>query len=334
MTSLRELARGVPWLAPSLRQASHWLGLSSMQTFSITTYRGSHPWSVAPIRGRRAQVLTRRHVTDVPAAFVADPFLHRTDEGWFMFFEVLRADTWRGEIAVASSPDGLRWTYRGIVLREPFHLSYPHVFAWDGEVYMIPETFEANAVRLYRAVSFPFGWELHSELLAGYPFADASPFLHDGSWWMFAETSPKVDLPEGAAAQDTLRLYGAAELFGPWTEHPASPIVESDARLARPAGRVVKADERLIRFAQDGASVYGLQVRAIEVEELTPTTYRERLVTEDPILGPGDSRWNRGGMHHIDAHQVDGEWFAAVDGWSRQPRPRLGRVHAAQADQR
>lgn len=235
---------------------------------------------------------------------------------------------------MASSSDGHRWTYRGIVLREPFHLSYPHVFAWDGEVYMVPETFEANAVRLYRAVSFPFEWELQGELLAGHPYADASPFVHDGSWWMLVEASPKVGLPAGAAAQDTLRLYGAADLFGPWTEHPMSPIIESDARVARPAGRVVKAGERLIRFAQDGASVYGLQVRAFEIEELTPTSYRERLVTEDPILGPGNRRWNRGGMHHIDAHQVDGEWFASVDGWSRQPRPHVRLAQTSQAVER
>jgi hypothetical protein len=37
-------------------------------------------------------------------------------------------------------------------------------------------------------------------------------------------------------------------------------------------------------------------------------------------------------MHHIDAHQVDGEWLASVDGWSRQPRPHLGRLHASRAD--
>lgn len=318
--------RRVPWLAALVGYTRRQLGLSRMQVFSIATYRGDQPWSVAPVRDQPTELFTRRHVTDVPAAFVADPFLHRTRDGWFMFFEVLRADTGRGEIAVAFSPDGLRWAYRGVVLREPFHLSYPYVFSCEGAVYMVPETFEAQSVRLYRAVSFPDEWVFERELLTGAPFADASPFFHDGRWWMFVETSPKVPLAADAVPANTLRLYQAPSLVGPWIEHPKSPVVDGDHRIARPAGRVVLADGRLVRFAQESTSVYGLQVHALEIEELTPTTYREKPLSDGPILGPGRSHWNRGGMHHIDAHPVDGGWLACVDGWSMQRYPRRGRA--------
>lgn len=319
---LRTYVRRVPWLAAAVRHARRTLGLSRMQVFSITVFRGDQPWTVAPIADRRVQVLTRRHVTDVPAAFVADPFLHRTQDGWFMFFEVLRSDTWRGEIAVATSPDGLQWEYDGIVLAERFHLSYPHVFESDGEVYMIPESFEAEAVRLYRASPFPSQWVFERDLLVGAHYADASPFTHKGRWWMFVETSRKSEITEGTPSGNTLRLYGALNLTGPWTEHPMSPIVVGDVRIGRPAGRVVRADGRLVRFAQESSSVYGLQVHALEIVELTATVYRERPMVEVPVLGPGRNWWNRGGMHHIDAHAVKGGWLASVDGWSMQPEPR------------
>ena len=58
-----------------------------------------------------------------------------------------------------------------MVLREPFHLSFPHVFSFDDEVFMVPETLGAGAVRLYRAIDFPDRWELAGELVRG-DFAD------------------------------------------------------------------------------------------------------------------------------------------------------------------
>ncbi len=45
---------------------------------------------------------------------------------WFTFFEVLSREYGRGEIGLAASVDGFEWQYRQIVLREPFHLSYPN----------------------------------------------------------------------------------------------------------------------------------------------------------------------------------------------------------------
>jgi len=34
---------------------------------------------------------------------------------------------------------GLTWKHLGIALDEPWHLSYPFLFRWEGEVYMMPE---------------------------------------------------------------------------------------------------------------------------------------------------------------------------------------------------
>ena len=46
---------------------------------------------------------------------------------------------------------GRRTLSVSIVLAEPFHLSYPYVFEWQGSHYMIPESGAAKSVRLYRA---------------------------------------------------------------------------------------------------------------------------------------------------------------------------------------
>lgn len=290
------------------------LGVARRREYSIAIWGGEHPCELHPSAARRP-VLTRRDVRDVPAAYVADPFIVRHEATWFMFFEVLRSDTGRGELAVARSDDLVRWAYLGVVLRDAVHLSYPHVFLHDGVAFMVPETSEAGEVRLYRASSFPDAWEPVGTLVAGAPFVDASLLLHEGHWYMFAGTVPDAEY-DGS----DLRLFHSGHLEGPWIEHPASPIVQGDRRLARPAGRVVVHNGGLLRFVQDGATKYGERVFAITIDVLNPMTYRERPYGPQPVIGPGTLGWNSGGMHHVDAHFVDGRWVAAVDGWTYRLR--------------
>jgi hypothetical protein len=281
-------------------------GLVRRSEWAIGIYEGPSPVDLRPADEPDNPVLSRHDVTDVPADFVADPFMLPGPTGWTMFFEVLNRASGRGEIGAATSPDGRRWHYAQLVLVEPFHLSYPYVFAADGERYMIPETADAGGVRLYVADSYPDRWRFVATLVEGHLF-DASVFQHDDRWWMYCGTSPNL-------RNDYLRLFHAPELFGPWQEHPASPVVRADPRSARPAGRVVFDGARPIRFAQDCYHGYGRKVHAFEVVELTPTSYRERPLARS-VLPTSREGWSAVGMHTLDAHRLaDGRWLAVVDG--------------------
>src|SRR5262249_48419621 len=264
--------------------------------WSIAIHSGASPFALAG-----EPVLTREDVgPDV--AFVADPFLIERGGVWHLFFEALFE---RGEIGLAPSRDLRAWAFpRGLALREPFHLSYPHVFEHEGEIFMTPESFAAGAVRLYRANPFPREWEHVADLVPG-TLADPTPFFFGGRWWMFACPRPQH--------HDALALFTAPALAGPWSEHPASPIITGDRRDARPAGRVIAAGGALYRFAQDCVPRYGHAVRAFEITTLAPDRYAEG--EPRTILGVSGEGWNGRGMHHIDAHQLSsGEWIAAVDG--------------------
>ncbi len=177
--------------------------------WSISIYTGDSPFNLKPVR--EGPVITREHVTDIPASFVADPFMVRRDNTWYMFFEVMNSETRKGEIALATSDDALTWTYQQIVLDEPFHLSYPHVIEWENEYYMFPETLYAGALRLYKADDFPFRWRCVDNLLGG-QFADPSLLRFQNLWWMFSCSKPY--------RHDTLQLHFAHNLTGPWVEHP------------------------------------------------------------------------------------------------------------------
>ena len=274
--------------------------------WSIGIYTGTSLFQLRAPADRANPVLRHTDVTDVTADFVADPFMLHKDGRWYMFFEVLNRETNRGAIAVAASDNALTWSYQQIVLNEPFHLSYPYVFEWQGEYYMIPETLGAAAICLYKADDFPTRWSLQKKLIAGV-HADPSILRFADTWWMFVCTRPYQ--------HDILRLFFARDLDGPWTEHPRSPIVQSDMSRARPAGRIVQVDGHVVRFAQDCVPHYGTRVRAFEITELTRETYVETEHKHSPVLSPSGLGWNAMGMHHVDAHQQhDGNWIACVDG--------------------
>jgi len=161
---------------------------------------------------------------------------------------------------------------------------------------------------MYKASKFPTEWSFVGNIKSGASFLDASIFRHADKWWLFTETNPQHNF-------DTLRLYYADELLGSWIEHPKSPIITGNAHIARPGGRVLVMNDKIIRYTQDCQPDYGTQLRAFEITELTTTSYQEREIDQNLVLKPTGVGWNGAGMHHIDPHLLHEEqWIACVDG--------------------
>lgn len=274
--------------------------------WSIGIYTGPSPLDLSDGEIKNP-VLTHKDVVDARARFVADPFMIFENDMWYMFFEVLNIDSNQGDIAFATSKDGKNWIYRQICVNEDFHLSYPYIFKWQGEFYMIPESRKKKSIRLYKANAFPTEWSYVKDLIRGRDFKDSSIFRHDNKWWMFTETNPNFTF-------DTLRLYFSDKLAGPWQEHPQSPVINGNANIARPGGRIIHFENQPIRFAQDADPVYGKLVRAFTITRLTTMSYDEKEVNKNPILIPSGSGWNAFRMHHVDPHKIGHQkWIACVD---------------------
>jgi len=267
-----------------------------------TTLRPLSP-SPASVSSSYEPVLTAASVTDVSAGFVADPFLYYTGSSWYLFMEVLNKSIGRGQIAVARSSDGLSWTYDRIVLAETFHLSFPYVFSFNGRYYMVPETGQAQSVRLYETVNFPYDWHNVATLVSGRAYVDSTITYHGSRWWLFA-----------SYAVNTF-LFSSPDLFGPWVEHPKSPIVRADSSRGRPGGRIIAlADGSMYRFVQKDDVSYGERVRAFQIDTLTETDFGEHEVDMQPPVAASGSGWNAAGMHTFDPWWTGSKWVASVDG--------------------
>jgi len=274
------------------------LGIWSISVFNSRSILSSFPGE----EKFKEPTLQASDVWDVPAEFVADPFIIAHDNKFFMFFEILDKSTGKGIIGLASSEDGDHWNYERAVIKENYHLSYPYVFKHNDSIYMIPETSEANKVLLYKAKNFPYEWEIASELLQG-NYVDSSIFKYDGKWWIFAGKSGK------------LHLFYSDDLEKNWTEHPKSPLITNNYSITRPGGRVIVENNNIYRYTQDGKPYYGSAVRVFKITKLSEVEYQEEEISKVLNGSKRELDWNRDGMHSVDHLEISKDhWLIAVDG--------------------
>ena len=280
----------------------------SRDEWSIGVFTGSTIFNLSQPPGIKNPIITPDDVYDIKASGVADPFFIRDNGIWYMFFEIIDRTNDKGCIGLSESNDGLHWNYRQIVLDETFHLSYPYVFKFQNEYYMIPSSSDAPCLYLYKAEDFPTNWNIADTLLNG-SYQDASILQYDDKWWLFTETDSKNGI---------LHLYYADDLFGPWEKHPESPVVNGDKDRSRPGGRILIDNGQLLRFAQDDYPTYGNAIRVFEIVNLTTESYNEIELFSQPIFQGSGTGWNSVGMHNIDIVQADEDYYiACVDGRKR-----------------
>ncbi len=203
--------------------------------------------------------------------FLADPFVFVKDGRRFIFVEEFPFATGKGVISVLEVDSEGEAGELFPVLDEDVHLSYPHVFASDGEIWMIPETGEAREVRLYRCVSFPDRWELVEVLVKDKDLSDATVCRLAGHWWMFA-----TERTRHGSSWDALAIFRAEHLSGPWHPHPANPVLV-DAGEARPAGAVHVREDRILRPAQDCRKGYGAGLTICRVDRIDEACYLQKV---------------------------------------------------------
>ena len=203
--------------------------------------------------------------------FWADPFVIKAGDHYYVFIEEYRYEAAKGHISVLElGPKGIV-SGPTKVLERGYHLSYPFVFEWNNNYYMVPESAANKAVELYRSTKFPYEWELEKVLMGGVRAKDATLAEVNGTWWMFASIA-EHSIP------DELYLFYAATPLGPWQPHPRNPV-KSDVRSSRPAGGLFNWNGALYRPAQNSAGSYGYGMTINKVTRIDREAYEEEEVS-------------------------------------------------------
>lgn len=211
-----------------------------------------------------------RRLADDGGRYYADPFLFVADGQTHLFVEEYDIALGKGLISTSLlTSEGFERPRP--VLETQYHLSYPHVFAHADAIWMIPESLQSRTVDLYRAVSFPDRWVHEATLLENVEASDATVCQHGGLWWMFAATRSWR-----GSNWDTLSVFWAPQLAGPWQPHAGNPIL-IDHRCARPAGDFFHHDGALWRPAQDCSEGYGTGLAFCRIDALDRESVRQSV---------------------------------------------------------
>ena len=228
----------------------------------------------------------------------ADPFLFAHDGLLYLFYEV-KTDHAHGTIHAQSMlPDG-RWQVHGPVLVEPFHLSYPQVFALGGRIFMLPEAAQSGTVRLYEAEDFPTRWR-HCSTLIDSPLRDPTVLAAKDDYILLL----------GTTADYKLKLYHAPAIDHPFTD--LGFIVTQDRRFARGAGGILNIYGQFLRPAQDCSGSYGKCVNFQCITKFSSYEWLEHPSGLNLHIPP--ARWRSRGSHHISCEKFGDSLFVAIDG--------------------
>lgn len=255
---------------------------------------GAHPetgWTDLPDDGRR---------------FYADPFPFVHQGKLTLFVEDFVHSLGRGIISAVDFVDGRPAGRPVPVLEHTCHLSYPFIFEEDGEIWMVPETSGNGTIELFRATAYPGGWVKEADLVTGLTCSDATLIRHGNLWWMFATVRDG-----GGAFSDALHLWSAPDFRGPWTAHPGNPVM-IDIATARPAGRMVVRDGRLLRPVQDCRRGYGA---ALAIARVTKLDQNEFAQVVEAMIAPGPA-WPGRRLHSL--NRAGG--FEFIDGSATAPK--------------
>merc|ERR1711991_795059 len=114
-------------------------------------------------------------IPNPPNRYLADPFVIKKGKNHYCFVEDYNTKNKKGCISVYEiKKDSCKEL--GVALEENFHLSYPFLFNHENELYMCPETHEANEIRLYKCTEFPLKWKFVKTLISNVSAVDTNIF--------------------------------------------------------------------------------------------------------------------------------------------------------------
>lgn len=302
LRALRRLAEGGPlrWAPQPDPMPTHPAALAvltgRLATRAVSSVhqrlRGIECWMVAvqkrsiDIDPEDPKVGEVKRLRPPPGWFWADPCPWREHGRDWVMIEALDYRSGRGEIQALELDDSLEVLRVHPVMRLDHHLSYPFVFRWEGDTWMVVESSAAQRATLYRCTRFPDRWVPEGDLFSGCRIVDTTLCEHEGRWWLFGCIS-ESPFDDGGRESNELFVFHAPGPRGPWTPHPCNPVC-SDVSRARPAGPLFRSGPRLIRPSQDGSIEYGRAVQFNHIVTLTPDAYEERP------LGRLEADWSPG----------------------------------------
>lgn len=242
--------------------------------------------------------------------FLADPFVFEHNNINYIFVEDFFYSDNKGRISVIKVEKNT-YEFIDIVLEEDFHLSFPFIFSEDGQIYMIPESYENRDIRLYKCVEFPHKWQLENILMFDVSAVDTIVIKRNHTWFMLTNIcSAGLD-----DHQSELHIFYSDNLMSNiW--HPidkGNPVIFNSLKSRN--GGLFYHNGKTYRVNQvHGHAHYGKSFDINEIVHLSKNKYEENKILSINANFKNDII----ATHHFSAN----ENIAAID-FTRYQRKRI-----------
>lgn len=199
----------------------------------------------------------------------ADPFALQYEGADYVFFEMYDRLKRKGCLGYRRIETDGRISRMKKIYEDDCHLSYPNIFRYKDDFYIIPESNQKQQLYVLKATHFPDKWEKVSVLADSIRLADTT-FLQYG------ETAYAFSTPIG---EDNVSCLSVCTVRGKMTDWDKlrTPIL-CDKSKARMAGNFLRQGETVIRVSQNCESTYGGGLVFSEVKRLDENGYEEETI--------------------------------------------------------
>ena len=237
----------------------YWIIFSTHQWYILYRRKNSKNW----IRLKQPNNVSR-----------ADTFIIYKSNKYYVFFEEFDIKERHGYLCVGelnqknNSLDNVK-----VILKRDYHLSFPFVFEYNNNYYMIPESHANNEIVLYQFVNFPYKLEKIKTLKKG-NYADSVLLKYKDKFYLFTNKSEKSD----DLHSKNLSIFVSDDFINNnFIETHQNPVIK-DNEFARMGGKFIKQNNKLHRISQDCKTRYGYKINLMEVDTLNENVYKEHCI--------------------------------------------------------
>lgn len=223
----------------------------------------------------------------------ADPLTYLYQNADYLFVEAYDRTIARGHIAVAEMDEPGKMVFQSVI-KEEYHMSFPMVFSWGKDIYMIPETSENFSINIYRAREFPFQWECVKQFKTEQKMVDTVLLKEENNRGIFLASEVNPCNPLEVRYQKFLLQYGNNDWALTWDD--AFNLQQHFNLRDRNAGKCFADKKRLLLPTQISTDIdYGVK---LSFKELSGDTWREiRDIAPDDVVIKGVPQKNIIGIH-------------------------------------
>jgi len=269
--------------------------IKSIKTFSnlISTsqtliyrhiFRKEIEWNIAFVRKNWKNAFNKSKIIKIPNSenhWYADPFVIKRNKLHYIFFEDYNIKNKKGSISCVQINKENKIKYYKEVIKENFHLSFPFIFEFKKQYFLIPETRENQSIKLYKCTKFPNKWKFFKTIMGNIDSVDPIIFKWKNSWILILSKAKNDFL------YNKLYIYISKNpLSSNWQPLSSNPVIESDI-FGRNGGIIYESKKKIYRVSQAYLpSNYGAYISINKISHILKNKYKEKNIKK--ILPPGN----------------------------------------------